>query len=163
VFGVKADPSMLLPLLPDGTFGRTLGLGRFIYITRDDVLMQAISLTKAQYTGAWTAATATRGPLPFNFDAIYRNVAHLTAMMGRWEAFFAWHGIAPLRLTYDAVDADIGAVMQKISRFLGVDLPATLRAEPKAHQRDSQSQVWRAQFLAALAAAATNRAVRGPS
>jgi LPS sulfotransferase NodH len=42
VFGVKADPNMLLPLIADGSFDRTLRHGKFIYITRSDVLMQAI-------------------------------------------------------------------------------------------------------------------------
>ena len=58
IFGLKADPDMLLPLLVDGTFDHTLARGKFIYVTRTDLVMQAVSLTKAQHTGSWTSQVA---------------------------------------------------------------------------------------------------------
>ena len=71
-------------------------------------------------------------------------------MMGRWEAFFAYNGIAPLRVTYEQIDADVDAVLTDIAAFLGVAFakPDTHRA--KSHQRDEISGAWRDQFLAAL-------------
>ena len=153
VFGLKADPNMLLPLLLDGTFDRTLARGKFIYITRQDLVMQAISHTKAQHTGAWTAQVTPVAAPQFSFSAVYRNVLHLTEMMGRWESFFALNGIAPLRLTYERLDADIHGVLAEIAAFLGVSISSPVALTAKTHQRDAVSESWRDQFLTALAPA----------
>jgi LPS sulfotransferase NodH len=157
VFGVKADPNMLLPLLSGGVFDTTLRRGKFIYVTRDDMLMQAISLTKAQHSGAWTERGVDDSHIPFNFDAIYANVAHLAKMTASWEMLFAYHGIAPLRITYERIDADINGVLAEIGQYLDVALPPTAQPERKRHQRNAQSAAWRTQFLAALHPAPTTR------
>jgi len=149
VFGVKADPTMLLPLLVDGSFDATLGHGRFIYITRTDVLGQAISLTRAQSTGAWSADVSVSMVPKFDFHAIRNNIAHLTEMMGRWEMLFALNAIAPLRLTYEQIDGDPEISMTQIADFLGVDLP-DINIPARRHQRDDLSAAWREQFLAQI-------------
>ncbi|TAL02837.1 MAG: hypothetical protein EPO08_05905 [Rhodospirillaceae bacterium] len=151
VFGLKADPNMLLPLLIDGTFDRTLAHGKFIYVTRTDLVMQAISLTKAQYTGSWSSQVDPIAVPQFSFGAIYGNILHLAEMMGRWESFFAYNGIAPLRITYERIDADIDAVLRDIASFLHVASPKPSARGAKAHQRDDVSIAWRHQFQAALA------------
>jgi LPS sulfotransferase NodH len=150
VFGVKADLNMLLPPIADGSFDRTLRHGRFIYITRADVLMQAISLTKAQRSGAWTDQVSPIAKTEFNFAAIYRNVQRLTEMMGRWEAFFALNGITPLRLTYERIDSELADVLPELAVFLNVSVPTPVAIKPKSYQRNAESSTWRDRFLAAL-------------
>jgi LPS sulfotransferase NodH len=149
VFGVKADPSMLLPLLVDGSFVTTLARGRFIYITRQDLLGQAISFTRAQYSGAWTADVAARSVPQFDFQAIHSNIAHLAKMMSRWEILFAMNAITPLRLSYEQIDADPKSALTQIADFLNVDMPQVKIPEAN-RQRDDISAAWRTQFLALL-------------
>lgn len=150
IFGLKADPNMLLPLLIDGTFDRTLARGKFIYVTRTDLVMQAISLTKAQHTGSWTAQVTPLAAPQFSFAAIYGNVLRLTEMMGRWETFFAYNGIAPLRLTYERIDTEIDTVLADIAGYLGVARPKSTTSYARDHQRDDVSTTWRDLFIKAL-------------
>jgi len=150
IFGVKADPNMLLPLLVDGTFDHTLVRGKFIYVTRGDLVMQAISHTKAQFTGSWSSDVRPRTTPEFDFGAIYNNVLHLADMRSRWESFFAYHGITPLRVTYEQIDLDIDAVLSHISAFLGLPSPQRQPRVSNKHQRDDTSTAWRERFLSTL-------------
>jgi LPS sulfotransferase NodH len=148
-FGIKLDPTMLLPLLVEGTFDRLLAHGQFIYITRRDVLMQAISLTRAEMTGAWSAKVAVRRAPVFNFAAIHHNVMHLAEMTARWELFFALNDVRPLRICYEDIEQNIDAVISRMAEFLGVDLPAPTRfAAHDTRQRDDLNTQWREAFLA---------------
>jgi LPS sulfotransferase NodH len=150
IFGLKADPDMLLPLLLDGTFEKTLRRGRFIYLTREDIPMQAISLARAQMTGAWSADTAPVTKPDFDFTHIYKNVQHLAEMMARWECFFAFHAITPLRLTYEEIDVDIGAVIARLAAHLNIPPPA-IGSAARRIQRDEVSEDWRRRFHQTLA------------
>jgi LPS sulfotransferase NodH len=154
VFGIKLHINMLLPLLVEGTFERTLAAGQFIYTTREDVLMQAISFVRAQQTGAWTAKNQPEGAARFDFEAIYTVIRSLTKMMAQWETFFALRHIAPLRITYEEIDRDIDAVVTRIADHLGVKLetPTHFNALRQSVQRDSLNEAWREQFLGILRA-----------
>jgi LPS sulfotransferase NodH len=111
--------------------------------------MQAISYTRAQHSGAWSARVTVKTKPVFSFEAIYRNIAHLAEMTARWEGFFALRGIAPLRLSYERIDADIVGVIKEIADFLGVAVGA-FDIPRKEYQRDDVSLAWRAQFIATL-------------
>ena len=45
-----------------------------------DVVMQAISLARAQMTGMWVAGNASARPAEYDFAHIHRNVMHLAEM-----------------------------------------------------------------------------------
>ena len=147
---MKADPNMLLPLLVDGTLEHTLLHGKFTYLTRADVLMQAISLTRAQMTGAWLAEAAPVRTPEFNFADIYRNVLHITEMMARWEYLFAFHGLTPLRITYEEIDAGIQTVIGRIAVHIDISAPMLPESPPRQLQRDDVSVAWKRQFLEIL-------------
>jgi LPS sulfotransferase NodH len=149
VFGTKVHIGMLLPLLVEGTFARTLARGKFIYTTRDDVLAQAVSFVRAQMTGAWLSKNESDGEAHFDAARIQAAIEHLTTMMTQWETFFALHGIKPLRITYEAINRDVDRVLATIADHLEVPLPPTgFRKRRDTVQRDGVSREWRERFLA---------------
>jgi LPS sulfotransferase NodH len=153
MFGIKVHIGMLLPLLVEGTFDSTLARGKFIYITRDDLLMQAISFVRAQMTGVWIAKNETAGAAHFDFARLHDTVGYLTRMMTQWETFFALNGITPLRIRYEAIDRDVDAVVARVAQHLGVALPAPtqFRERRQTLQRDAVNEEWRARFIAQAA------------
>jgi LPS sulfotransferase NodH len=150
VFGIKVHIGMLLPLLIEGTFAHTLAHGKFIYTTRDDLLAQAISFVRAQMTGVWLSKNEADGEAKFDFDRIRTTITDLSTMMTQWETFFAFHGIQPLRITYEAINRNVDDVVAAIADYLGVSLkaPTNFRARRETVQRDGISQAWRQKFLA---------------
>lgn len=133
------------------TFGPTL----FIHLTREAKLDQAISLIKAQQTGLWhrnadgSELERLSAPQPPRYDraAIAAALTDLSQMDTDWCAWFKGQGIAPLRLTYDALSQDPGAALAKVLGRLGFDpgIAAGVKA-PVARLADQTSRNWAAQF-----------------
>lgn len=122
----------------------------FVHLTRADVLAQAISLVKAYQTGRYRSTDAVAGrSVQFDARAIRAAIDRITAANAYWEAFFARRGIAPLRLIYEDVMADLPDALARVGGLvggtptLGPDWHPTLKP-----QRNGVSADWRALFLA---------------
>lgn len=137
----------------EAAFGRTL----FIHLTRDDKLDQAISITRAEQTGLWhrapdgTEIERLAPPQEPSYDAAAIR-AHLDAMTEfdrDWLAWFRAEGIAPLRVTYDALAADPAGTLATLLAALGRDPARADAVVPEvAKLADATSADWRARFLA---------------
>lgn len=125
LFAVKGDLFQLLPFLFTPVFQSLMPNIRFVYLTRQDVLLQAISLVIAHHTGRWTSDSTVHGDYAGDVEEIAANVAMLTDMMAGWEKVFAFSGIRPLRLTYEEVEADLKGCVHKVARNADVLMPST--------------------------------------
>lgn len=148
LYGPAPDDRSLI----ETAFGRTA----FVHLTRQDKLAQAISFVKAEKTGLWHRAPDGREierlapPRAPAYDA--RAIAHTRDLfedMDRdWKAWFAREGIAPLRLTYEALALDPHA---ELARVLGrIGLPGRPEGEPPlpvAKLADATSRDWANRFL----------------
>ena len=121
---------------------------RYIQITREDKVRQAVSLWKAVQTQAWRrengdreAAAAT--PV-FSFRAINYLMRELTAHDASWDAYFLGLGRPPLKLTYEELAADQGPVVRRVLEHLGIPAPQPLKLpEPRLSvQADEISEDW---------------------
>ncbi len=110
--------------LLDRAFGRT----RFVHLSRDDLVGQAVSWLRAEQTDQWQesdqrwAVAPGHGP---RFDA--NRLDDLVDTIGRhnraWREWFARAGISPYRLRYeDLVHDPVGATGGLLD-FLGLELP----------------------------------------
>lgn len=127
-FGAKADWMQFAPIYHFGAYDRYFKDARYIYLTRTDILMQAISRYIGTQTGYFHSVNTDRegtrkDEVPFDFDELWRHVDHLIDMQAAWEHFFASEGIAPLRITYEEIDADPTDVLKRISAFIDFPLP----------------------------------------
>ena len=141
----------------EAAFGRTL----FVHLTRLDKAAQAVSYVKAQQSGLWHRASdgtelerlsPPRDPV---YDAELLRVTHDTmATADRdWENWFADQGIAPLRLTYEALSADPPATLRLVLDALGLDSsPANTAVPDVARLADATSRDWVARLRADLEA-----------
>ncbi|HEX3518681.1 MAG TPA: Stf0 family sulfotransferase [Solirubrobacteraceae bacterium] len=142
--------------------GRSFPGLRYIQITRQDKVRQAVSLWKAVQTQAWKreAGEEVTGALEpvFSFRAINYLVRELTAHDASWDAYFLGLGYEPLKLTYEELAADTEGVVRRVLEHLGIPAPETLTAAaPRLSvQADEVSEEWVRrvhEHLAALEAA----------
>jgi LPS sulfotransferase NodH len=143
----------LAPLYPDrvgsdvdllaAAFGRV----RYVYLWRDDVVAQAVSLLRAEQTDVWHKTTQDR-PEPqreprFDFDLIHERVCVIEAHNAAWREWFAGAGIQPYLVHYEELDATPVPVTRGVVGFLGLDLPPG-REIVVRHQRlaDGLSAQW---------------------
>lgn len=114
----------------EAAFGRT----RFIHLTRQDKLEQAVSYVKAQQTGLWhrapdgTELERLSPPQPPVYDSgrITEQIEEMKAYDRAWERWFAAEAINPLRVTYEALAADPDGVLREVLSDLGLDGDAAL-------------------------------------
>ncbi len=137
----------------EAAFGRTL----FIHLTRADKVDQAVSLVRAEQTGLWHRAadgselerTAPPREPVYDFEAIARTHAELTGYERDWADWFAREGLAPLRLTYDALSADPAGTLATVLEALGLPGEAAGGVTPgTARLADATSRDWVERFRA---------------
>jgi trehalose 2-sulfotransferase len=118
---------------------------RYIQITRENKIRQAVSLWKAVQTQAWRAGDEVqRGDeLVFSFRAINYLVRLLTAHDASWDAYFLGLGYEPLKLTYEELAESTDAVIRRVLEHLGIPAPEDLVIETRLSvQADELSEDW---------------------
>jgi trehalose 2-sulfotransferase len=121
---------------------------RYVQITRQDKVRQAVSLWKAVQTQAWKQEAGEQPreavELVFSFRAINYLVRLLTAHDASWDAYFLGLGYEPLKLTYEELAEDTEGVVRRVLEHLGITVPEGLESsEPRlSAQADEVSEDW---------------------
>lgn len=127
--------------------GRAFPGLRYIQITRENKIRQAVSLWKAVQTQAWRQGDSdyTAKEPVFSFRAINYLVRLLTAHDASWDAYFLGLGEPPqLKLTYEELAAEPGPVVHRVLEHLGIPAPdpLPLGAPRLSAQADELSEDW---------------------
>jgi trehalose 2-sulfotransferase len=132
-------------------FGRT----RFIHLTRQDKVEQAVSYVKAQQTGLWhrspdgTELERLSPPEPPVYDAVRigQIVDEMTAHDRDWENWLAAEAVDPLRLTYEGLSEDPVSELTYVLNDLGVNSDAAHEVKPGVKKlADETNADWVARF-----------------
>ncbi len=132
-------PSMLKHFVPD----------HVIYLTRKDLLSQAISYSKAIRSNVWFAGVPVKQKPIYDRKHIQECKDMLLSQQQFWEDVFALTSTSVLRVTYEELLGNRKETLEKVGDFVGVrftreqevDIPCI---EP---QGDGESLVWRGRFL----------------
>lgn len=150
-FGAKVGIFDLIPFL-DGTYAWPAGFSswKWVYITRGNVLDQAISLEIARQTNEWNSAheTGARINAEFNSNAIIDSINVIVNDMARWEIFFAVNNISPLRINYEKIEkfplSTVGGIIEFVT---GDEKSATDSFNTVRRQRDNLNKIWKNKIL----------------
>src|SRR3954467_7800912 len=119
--GIDGMAGLAVPDLLDRAFPAL----RYIQITREDKIRQAVSLWKAVQTQAWrhdlSAGGRPKVEPQFSFRAINYLVRLLTAHDASWDAYFLGLGHHPLKLTYEELAAEPQDTVARALGHLGLD------------------------------------------
>lgn len=135
VFGMKAAYLDFAPVLNADLIDHFLSPVRYIYLTREDILRQAVSLALAKATGVWYAAAKAGPPVAtpepdLDEKLVLGMINQLNRDRDNWEKFFASRNIQPLRITYEQLVDNHSDVILSIARYLDVELdPGTIPEE----------------------------------
>jgi trehalose 2-sulfotransferase len=124
---------------------------RFVRITREDKVRQAVSLWKAVQTQAWRAGKgdAPRGEPEYDARALRHLVRQLTDHERSWEEWFDRIGERPLGVTYEELAEAHEPVVRRVLQHLEVEVPEPLDLGPARLQvqADAISEEWVTRFL----------------
>lgn len=122
---------------------------RYVWMTREDTVAQAVSWWKAMTTGKWTDGRPVTGEPRFDADAISGRVRRIEEHDEAWRNFFTANRVEPLRITYEQLAADPDGEARRVLGFLGVDVPAGLEiAAVTERQADAVNDDWVRRFEA---------------
>jgi trehalose 2-sulfotransferase len=139
----------LLARLAPGSLEDRLGPLRYVHVTREDKVAQAVSLWRAVQTRAWSAAED-----PGRVTPVYdrRGIAHLEQRLTEeddaWREWFAERGIAPHTVVYEAFVADHGPTIRRVLDFLGIEGGRIPNGPPLERQGDARSARWAERYRA---------------
>ena len=160
--GIEGNAGRPVPEL----LARTFPDLRYVQITREDKVRQAVSLWKAVQTQAWReeggGADGAKAEPVFSFRAINFLVRQLTAHDASWDAYFLGLGLEPLKVTYEELAEAPDPVVRRVLGHVGADVPDDLALDaPKLRvQADERSEEWVRRVHEHLAALEAPTAVR---
>jgi LPS sulfotransferase NodH len=127
-------PDLLREIAPD----------KVIYLTRRDVLEQAVSYSKAIQSKAWFHGVKVASEPVYSFDDIRECEQMIRYQMAFWESLFELTCAEVHRVTYEDLLSSPTHEVQKVADFLNVRLdPASiLEIDSIEMQRNAQSMEW---------------------
>ncbi|MBI1326129.1 MAG: hypothetical protein GC136_00630 [Alphaproteobacteria bacterium] len=121
---------------------------KFLYLKRNDIVAQAVSLVRALQTDVWHVVdergtpTAKTEPV-YNFEQIHGFVTEMEEHNKAWLEWFADNDITPYKIEYETYTQDPITGTKNVLDYLGVTLPEgkTLEAANKKLS-DGLSKEW---------------------
>jgi LPS sulfotransferase NodH len=140
----------ILPPSPDAVASLSASFPglRFIQLTRQNTVAQAISHYRAMKTGRWSElarepAAAAPVDLPFDEATILRLKQGAETDAAGWEAFLAGRPEPKLALTYEALSADFHETIRRVLEFLDIRASEVNIPPPNfRRQADALSLEW---------------------
>ena len=119
---------------------------KWVRITRDNEIRQAISLVRAEQSNQWNSnMTAIREPI-YNEQAIVEALETISTANKNWDAYFAKHSITPLFVTYEQLTRDMNTTVRRIMSHINTPIDTVPEPQTK-RQSDGASAMWEQQFL----------------
>ena len=120
-----------------------------IYLTRKDVVGQAMSYSRAQRSKVWFAGVARTPEVDYDYAHIKSCLRSIEAQKTAWEHVFALTGIEPIRITYEDMLASPSAVVGRVLNAMGIepDMRCAVSVPMIERQTDGISKAWRERFM----------------
>lgn len=119
-----------------------------VYLTRRDVIGQAISYSRAQRSNAWFAGIPNVPDVDYDYEHIKLCLRSIGYQKTAWERAFALSGVSPMRITYEDLLLPCSKVVEDVLCFMGIRPDAQcIKPIPMIEpQTDSKSLEWRGRF-----------------
>ena len=119
---------------------------KWVRITRDNEVRQAISLVRAEQSNQWNSnMSAVREPV-YDEQAIVKALETISIANKNWDAYFAKHSITPLFVTYEQLTRDMDSTVRRIMSHINTPIETVPEPQTK-RQSDGASAQWEKQFL----------------
>lgn len=126
MFGVKGIMHVMAPLVLAGEIPDFVAEWKFVFLTRTDLVKQAISQVVAELTGSYRSSkepTREVTDKDFNGKKIAALASKKLEMNSDWEDVFKFLRIEPFRVTYEELAADPPGVAAATAKFLDLSGP----------------------------------------
>lgn len=150
VSGVKLHFHQFQDVLIHLDFFAVFGNVYWIYIDRKDVVSQAISLSKAWQSRAFSSKHAEIKKAIYDYSLILKAGKLVVNEKSSWEWFFASIGIEPLRLFYEDILDDENEEITRICQLIDVVPQKTVSVDAVSIKKQGgfENLIWKDRFIA---------------
>jgi trehalose 2-sulfotransferase len=126
---------------------------RYVWLSRDDKVRQAVSYFRATKTGQWwkiLGVNADEQPETpeFDFDRIQYLERLLLKHEAQWQKYFEEHDIDPLVLVYEEFAEYHAPAVREVLAFVGITHPEQMEVRPRLQrQSDSLTEEWVERYI----------------
>ena len=140
-------------------FQKAFGVSRFIHLTRDDKIAQAISHFRAEQSGLWHRAAdgsererLKPGSKPeYDFKGLKVWVDYSQQHDEAWNNWFEQQNIDPLVISYEMLSANPQAVVGELLGYLGLDITVAANVNPRTSiLANDESREWKQRYIQEL-------------
>ncbi|WP_333681731.1 Stf0 family sulfotransferase [Dyella sp.] len=119
-----------------------------VYLTRQDVIGQAISYSRALRSKVWFAGVADTPAVDYDYAHIKDALCSIGEQKAAWERVFEMTGAEPIRITYEDLMTTSSTVIDHILNAMGVkpDESRAISVPMIDRQTDGVSKEWRERF-----------------
>lgn len=145
-FGLKLHHHHRVRWFPEGTLPSALGPIRWIRITRQDTVRQAISWGRAQQTGQWASWQSTRLKPRYSARLIAARHRDILSAQKSWDELLDDEQV--LQLTYESMIDNPTDTLRSVLRFLDVPGATNVTATDTglSRQADATTEQWLARY-----------------
>ena len=119
---------------------------KWVRITRDNEVRQAISLVRAEQSNQWNSnMSSVREPV-YDEQAIVKALETISVANKNWDAYFTKHSITPLFVTYEQLTRDMDSTVRRLMSHINTPIETVPEPQTK-RQSDGASAQWEKQFL----------------
>lgn len=121
-----------------------------VYLTRRDLIGQAMSYSRAQRSRRWFGGMSGTPEVLYDFDHIKKCISSIEEQKSSWERMFAIAGVRPIRIHYEDLLGDSNSVINALLFEMGIypESGDELAIPVIERQTDGVSQEWRDRFTA---------------
>jgi LPS sulfotransferase NodH len=154
VFGVKCPYPATATYAALGELPTFAEEWKVIFLTRHNVLRQAISARIASLTNQWTNVMTSKYDIKesdYDFKQILSLMNSVVTANANWERFFSVSRVVPHRISYENLTKQPVEELENIANFLGIDLQKF--PESRSHvpwirtQSTTINRIWEERFL----------------
>lgn len=120
-----------------------------VYLTRQDVIGQAISYSRALRSKVWFAGVADTPVVDYDYAHIKDALRSISEQKAAWERVFEMTGVEPIRITYEDLMAVSSTVIDHVLNAMGIkpDESCAVFVPMIDRQTDGISKEWRERFM----------------
>lgn len=119
---------------------------KWVRISRQDEIRQAISFVRAEQTNSWNSNMETKQDPVYDGSSIVAALERITKENADWQTYFEQNNIQPLNISYEQLTREMDATVRRVMDYIGVHIDEVPSPQTK-QQSDSTSSEWATRFI----------------
>lgn len=119
---------------------------KWVRISRQDEIRQAISFVRAAQSSSWNSNMEIKQEPVYDGPAIVAALKRISAENASWQTYFEQHNIRPLHISFEQLTGEMDSTVRLVMDYIGVQLGEVPDPQTK-RQSDSATGEWATRFV----------------